>query len=299
MPKVFISYGSKSRQVADGLCAHLEERGIPCWMAPRDISSGTYAGEITRAIKAADVMVAIFSKSSHSEHVKNEVNVAFNNCKLILPYCLDDTPFDDDLEYWLSAKQRIVSSGDIPVDYQRIERIIREFRGEVVEEESHVSEQQEKPKKRSLLLRLICVVVLLLGALFYFLRQGRPSGKDTPVPSTDTVTVTVLVEQEVAPASKPVVKTQSVDPDANTFTGTITDGYPDGFGIYTFKKPRRIDMHYEGEAEAGDYIKGSWKKGHLNYGEWYGADGKLKEFIQLGEHLDVEKDQQLGKCVKP
>lgn len=299
MSKVFISYGSKARKVAEGLCAHLEERGIPCWMAPRDISSGTYAGEITRAIKAADVMVAIFSKASRSEHVKNEVNVAFNNAKLILPYCLDDTPFDDDLEYWLSAKQRIMSGGDIPADYQRIERIIREHRGEDTAAANPDPEKAEKTQKPKLLLPLICVLVLLAGALLYFLRQGRPSVEDAFVTPTDTVSIAAPVEPTAIPATKPVVKTQTVDPDANTFTGKITDGYPDGFGVYTFKKPRRIDMHYEGEAEAGDYIKGSWKKGHLIIGEWYGADGTPKGYIELNEHINTEIDQQLGKCVKP
>ena len=110
MSKVFISYGSKNRKVAEGLCTHLEAHGIPCWMAPRDISSGTYAGEITRAIKAADIFVVICSKETReSDHVKNEVNLAVSHTGLIVPYCLDDTPFDDDLEYYLSSKQRIFS----------------------------------------------------------------------------------------------------------------------------------------------------------------------------------------------
>ena len=86
----------------------------------------------------------------------------------------------------------------------------------------------------------------------------------------------------------------------NTFTGTVKGGYPDGFGTYTFKSRRRIDMHDPEErfAEAGDYIKGDWKQGHLNYGEWYSADGTKKGFIRLGDHPDVASDQKLGKCVK-
>ena len=91
-------------------------------------------------------------------------------------------------------------------------------------------------------------------------------------------------------------------PNANvdTFSGSVINGYPNGFGTYTYKVRRRIDVHDPEEryAEAGDYIKGDWKEGHLNYGEWYGADGVKKAFIRLGDNPDNVSDQKLGKCVK-
>ena len=89
------------------------------------------------------------------------------------------------------------------------------------------------------------------------------------------------------------------DSDANTFTGSIKDGYPDGTGTFTFVKARRIDMHDEEArvAEAGDYIYGNWTDGHLNYGTWYAADGTEKGFIKIGDCPNVELDHQLGKCV--
>lgn len=302
MEKVFISYGSKNRHLAEALCAHLESRGIPCWMAPRDISSGTYAGEITRAIKAADVMIAIFSKNSHSEHVKNEVNVAFNNAKLILPYCLDDNPFDDDLEYWLSSKQRLISCGDTEKDFDRIERIIREHRGEAAA--IPAAAPAAKPRKRSLLLPILILAALLAVALWFFLRPER-TPEETPAQPIDSLTVEQPViqapeEQVNKPSAQPEKRIEAIDPEANTFTGKISNGFPDGFGTYTFKKSRRIDMHDPEErmAEVGDYIIGSWTKGHLNQGEWYSADGVKKDYIQLGDHQDIEKDQILGKCVK-
>lgn len=44
---IFISYSSKDKNVADALCHYLEERGVPCWIAPRDILPGqTWAGAI-------------------------------------------------------------------------------------------------------------------------------------------------------------------------------------------------------------------------------------------------------------
>lgn len=305
MSKVFISYGSKNRKVAEGLCAHLESHGIPCWMAPRDISSGVYAGEITRAIKAADVFVVICSKETReSDHVKNEVNLAVNNTGLILPYCLDDTPFDDDLEYYLSSKQRIISGGVLEKDYQRIESIIREYRGE--DAAAAATPASQPRRNRPLLLPLLCVVVLIVATGVFFGMQGKKgqSPEANVLPAVDTVILPAISQGEPVKTTKPSATTSRVaaaDKDADTFDGTIIDGYPDGYGRYTFKKRRRIDMHDDKErwAEAGDYIDGTWNHGHLNYGDWYGADGTPKEFILLGDNPDYKLDQQLGKCVKP
>jgi len=38
---IFISYSSKDKPIADGICASLETAGIRCWIAPRDIAAGT------------------------------------------------------------------------------------------------------------------------------------------------------------------------------------------------------------------------------------------------------------------
>lgn len=305
MSKVFISYGSRNRKVAEGLCAHLEAHGIPCWMAPRDISSGTYAGEITRAIKASDIMVAIFSKASHSEHVKNEVNVAFSNGKLILPYCLDETPFDDDLEYWLSAKQRINSSGNTHADFLRIEQIIHERLGETSEVKAAPGLPASPMRKSRLPLILIAVFcVLAIASGLYLLLRNRPPKAppiDDLVIRTQVQDSNEIIDGESYQTKAPTPKILPADPNADTFTGKITNGYPDGAGTYTFKKSRRIDMHDSQAriADVGDYIIGSWTGGHLNYGEWYGPDGTMKEYIQLGDYPDHEKDRQFESCVTP
>lgn len=308
MSKVFISYGSKNRKVAEGLCTHLEAHGIPCWMAPRDISSGTYAGEITRAIKAADIFVVICSKETReSDHVKNEVNLAVSHTGLIVPYCLDDTPFDDDLEYYLSSKQRIFSQGDLEKDYQRIESIIREHRGEAsVAAAASVTPAPQPSRKNSLLLPLLCVAVLLVAAGVFFWWQGRKGQipEANVLPAVDTLILPTISQEEPVKTEKPSAtpsRFAAADNDADTFSGIIINGYPDGSGIYTFKKRRRIDMHDEKErwAEVGDYIDGTWSHGHLNYGGWFSADGNEKEYIVLGDNPDYKLDQQLGKCVKP
>src|SRR5258708_37267706 len=69
--RVFISYASADKHIADAVCAALEPAGIPCWMAPRDVKPGAlYADAIMRAITNAKALVLILSESSNaSSHV--------------------------------------------------------------------------------------------------------------------------------------------------------------------------------------------------------------------------------------
>jgi hypothetical protein len=54
----FISYSSTDKPAADATCAVLENSGIRCWIAPRDIRAGVeYAAAILDAIDRCRVMV--------------------------------------------------------------------------------------------------------------------------------------------------------------------------------------------------------------------------------------------------
>lgn len=90
---IFISYSSKQKSIADGVCHYLEENGFKCWMAPRDIPVGSDYGDlIEEAIKTSKVVVLVFSQTaSISKWVKGEINVAFTEDKSILPFRVDET----------------------------------------------------------------------------------------------------------------------------------------------------------------------------------------------------------------
>ena len=90
---IFISYSSKQKNIADGVCHYLEENGFKCWMAPRDIPIGSEYGDlIEEAIKTSKVVVLVFSEAaSISKWVKGEINVAFAEDKPILPFRIDET----------------------------------------------------------------------------------------------------------------------------------------------------------------------------------------------------------------
>ena len=339
MGRIFISYSTKNQKIANTLCDYLEQQGIHCWIAPRDIpSASNYAGEITRAIKSCERFLLLYSKEAgKSEHVKNEINLAINNARPILPYCLDNSPYDDDLEYYLSTKQRIASSGDQDRDFQSIATILlghpvaspRETAATAAPvAKRNKPDKTDKPNKNLLFYILGALVVVALLVWLFFLRPkpGPTTEPDKPVDSllVDTTARVPDVRKDTVVTPTPQGNTKkdetkqgdtkttdnkNTEPkkeevknvNADTFTGTIKNGYPDGYGTYTFKTSRRIDMHDPENrvAQKGDYIVGDWNNGHLNYGEWYGANGVKKAFIELGDNSDTQADRTFAKCVKP
>lgn len=105
---VFISYSSKNSTAAQAICHELEDSGIKCWMAPRDIPVGSkYASVINRAIIHCKVIVLVFSDySARSPWVESEINIAFSNRKVIIPYKIDKTNFEDFDEFYLMLNNR-------------------------------------------------------------------------------------------------------------------------------------------------------------------------------------------------
>lgn len=102
---VFISYSSQDREVADAVCAALEQAGLACWMAPRDIMPGQDYGEaIVDGIKDSRVFVLVVSSSSiDSPQVRREAERAVNADLHVLPFRIEDVQPSRSLEYFISS----------------------------------------------------------------------------------------------------------------------------------------------------------------------------------------------------
>src|SRR4051794_19805895 len=102
---VFISHSAQDKTIADAACAALENAGVRCWIAPRDVQPGrSFAGEITRAIQQSKVMVLIFSAhSNNSQQVLREVQLAVGSHLHIVQLRIEDVRPNDDLTYFLST----------------------------------------------------------------------------------------------------------------------------------------------------------------------------------------------------
>ncbi len=111
---LFISYASADRAAADELTAYLEQRGIHCWMAPRDVPPGAlYADAIVRAINEARALVLLLShNSSGSSHVGKELERASSKRKPIIAVRLDEAQLTPAFEYFLSESQWVDVAAD-------------------------------------------------------------------------------------------------------------------------------------------------------------------------------------------
>jgi len=106
---VFISHSSRQADAAFRVCSYLEERGIRCWIAPRNIDPGSnYATQIVHAIRECSALVLLASENTNSSgHVSNEVSLAFDNKKQIIPFKLENITFSDEYLYFLGRKHWI------------------------------------------------------------------------------------------------------------------------------------------------------------------------------------------------
>jgi len=101
---VFISYSSKDKPIADGICANLEAAGLRCWIAPRDIRPGEeWPKAITNAISQSRVMVLVFSTSSNSsKDVGREIVLAANHDLVIIPFKIENIEPEAGKQYYLA-----------------------------------------------------------------------------------------------------------------------------------------------------------------------------------------------------
>jgi hypothetical protein len=102
---IFISYASEDAAVADTIRAGLEQAGVACWIAPRDIEPGTsFPAAITAAIQSCRAQVLLLTAQANvSRHVLSEVELAFNAGKPILAVLVGKVAPSQDLKYFIST----------------------------------------------------------------------------------------------------------------------------------------------------------------------------------------------------
>ena len=128
--KVFISYSHRDLDVAKQVCATLENEGIACWYAPRNIPAGEeWASAIMNAIKKAKVMVVIFSNFSNSSvQVMREIDNAISNGVTVIPLKLTRSNPSGSMEYYLSTLHWFdASSRDLEIAVEDMSRTIKKI----------------------------------------------------------------------------------------------------------------------------------------------------------------------------
>ena len=102
---VFLSYSSIDKTAADTVCSILEQNGISCWIAPRDITPGLdFAEAIIDGIKSSKLFILVYSSNSNnSKQVIREVDRAVHLGLPVINLRLEDVPLSKQLEYYLSS----------------------------------------------------------------------------------------------------------------------------------------------------------------------------------------------------
>ena len=130
---IFIRYSKKDQETALAILKILEDAGIECWIAPRDVKPGTmYAGELTRGIENCRIMLLIYSAdSSASKHVTKDINIAVTKNKMILPFKIDNCEMNETMEYYLSDYHWIEAYPDPEKHYNKLlQYLMSELKGQ-------------------------------------------------------------------------------------------------------------------------------------------------------------------------
>jgi hypothetical protein len=93
-PFLFVSHVAEDRALAMQIVGELEARGVPCWIAPRNVRPGQpFDNEIVDAIESSRAVLLIFSdRCNDSEYIRREVTVAGESHKVIIPFRIEDVP---------------------------------------------------------------------------------------------------------------------------------------------------------------------------------------------------------------
>ncbi len=109
---VFISYKSQSINVVKAIAHILENDGIRCWYAPRDLDNHSagkdFDDKIFEAISNSQLLVVVLSNAAlGSEWVKAEVTLGLKQKKLVIPYVVSELLVENGLRLRLENKHWI------------------------------------------------------------------------------------------------------------------------------------------------------------------------------------------------
>ena len=216
---VFISYSSLNKNVADAVVSDFEQNGIRCWYAPRDIMPGQeWVTAIHEAINTCQLFVLIYTDSSNeSKQVANEVALAFNSGKTLIPFKLSDTQMSSELEYYLTRVHWLDA-----VNPPLLESIanLRKYSKKILEgnvpKESKIRNSNNSLKKTVptyLLYPVIAalVVLLIIAVVLLVNRDNNDKVQNTDI--TGPGEITDVPVSPTAITAEPVQPTETEDPD--------------------------------------------------------------------------------------
>ena len=146
---VFISYSAKDQKIIEGLSAYLEQNGIRCWVAYRDIPAGMdWAEYIPPAIENCKVVVYVHSSSANvSQEINKEIALCLKVQHPIIPFKIQDVDYSNAKAYHLQTINWIDAFPNPEKHFgellTKIQNLFPELKKGIPEENSKI--EHEKP----------------------------------------------------------------------------------------------------------------------------------------------------------
>lgn len=137
----FISYSSKNQDFVERIHADLQNEGVRCWFAPKDLKTGDKIRQrIDESILIHDKLLLVLSEQSiNSKWVEKEVETAFEKESpkktVLFPLRLDNTVMETD-QAWAADIRRTRHIGDFTIwkdhnAYKKaFKRLLRDLKAE-------------------------------------------------------------------------------------------------------------------------------------------------------------------------
>ena len=235
---IFISYASEDAAVADRIRNGLEQAGVACWIAPRDIEPGTsFPAAITAAISKCRAQVLLLTPQANaSRHVLSEVELAFNAGKPILAVLIGKLTPSPDLQYFISTSHWF--DADVSFDDDDLAKLKVDLDKLLAGERVRAAQTPGSGAggfgfvtRGPLMPAAIAVAVLAGGLALYLAMRQPPPPADTPAPTVKPAPAVSPPSSDPAgvPAPAPApLPTASVRSKVNAADGQIYVWIPPG-----------------------------------------------------------------------
>jgi formylglycine-generating enzyme required for sulfatase activity len=201
--RLFISYASEDAAIADTIRTGLEQAGVPCWIAPRDIEPGTsFPAAITAAIQSCSAQVLLLTvQANTSRHVLSEVELAFNAGKPILAVLVGKVTPSADLQYFISTTHWF--DAEATFDDADLSRLKTDIEKLLAGERVRLDEQRGRRRRRTALIAAAVATVALIALIVSVMRFSRAPQPAAPAPAATPSATQPSLPQPSAPATTP------------------------------------------------------------------------------------------------
>ncbi len=170
---VFLSYSAPDQKAADAICKALEDAGVRCWIAPRNIAPGSHwGGSIVDAIQASKAVLVVFSEhSNQSPQVVREMECAVGKRLPLIPVRIADVNPTEDMQYFLGVSHW----------FNAFPRPIEAYLNQIVQATRHVLAGESStwkifarrlPQSRLSQGTIVAVAILVAIITAYLMRPG-------------------------------------------------------------------------------------------------------------------------------